>query len=231
MGTIHLIRHGQASFGSEDYDQLTTLGFRQARRTGKYFAAIGGVDGLIRGDMRRHRETAATLVRSMDVDEPWDIEANPIFNEFDHVEVILAHKPAWADRRQLMEELQRSENSPAQEFQRHFNAAMQRWSSEKHPEYTETWSEFQERCVDGLRQFVDSLGKGLSIGIITSGGVISAIVAHLLSLDDNMRLSINEQITNCSTTTLLYSEDRITLQSFNGDSYLRAPSPSLITYR
>ncbi len=34
MGQIYLVRHGQASFGSADYDQLSTLGAEQAQMLG-----------------------------------------------------------------------------------------------------------------------------------------------------------------------------------------------------
>ena len=34
MGTIYLIRHGQASFDSADYDQLSDLGQLQAAQLG-----------------------------------------------------------------------------------------------------------------------------------------------------------------------------------------------------
>ena len=29
MGAIYLVRHGQASFGTDDYDRLTETGFRE----------------------------------------------------------------------------------------------------------------------------------------------------------------------------------------------------------
>ena len=35
MGTLYLVRHGQASFGSANYDQLSALGQRQCRRLGE----------------------------------------------------------------------------------------------------------------------------------------------------------------------------------------------------
>ena len=38
MGTLYLIRHGQASFGAADYYQLSELGARQCHALGQYFA-------------------------------------------------------------------------------------------------------------------------------------------------------------------------------------------------
>ena len=34
MGNLYLVRHGQASFGADDYDQLSDLGIRQTVRLG-----------------------------------------------------------------------------------------------------------------------------------------------------------------------------------------------------
>ena len=41
MPALYLIRHGQASFGAEDYDQLSDLGMRQSQHVGEYFSAQG----------------------------------------------------------------------------------------------------------------------------------------------------------------------------------------------
>ncbi len=37
MGTLYLVRHGQASFGADDYDQLSARGMEQAERLGQYW--------------------------------------------------------------------------------------------------------------------------------------------------------------------------------------------------
>jgi broad specificity phosphatase PhoE len=41
MGTLYLVRHGQASFGADDYDQLSALGRRQSVRLGEYLRGKG----------------------------------------------------------------------------------------------------------------------------------------------------------------------------------------------
>ena len=59
MAAIYLVRHGQASFGSANYDQLSELGTRQADATGEYFARCGiTLDAAYSGDLSRQRETA-----------------------------------------------------------------------------------------------------------------------------------------------------------------------------
>ena len=59
VGQLLLVRHGQASWGSEDYDVLSETGWEQSRLLGKALAARGIVpDVAVQGGMRRHRETA-----------------------------------------------------------------------------------------------------------------------------------------------------------------------------
>ena len=62
MGTLYLVRHGQASFGAADYDQLSELGTRQCRALGEWFAARGiGFEAVLRGTLCRHVQSLARL--------------------------------------------------------------------------------------------------------------------------------------------------------------------------
>ena len=60
MSSILLVRHGQASFGAADYDNLSDTGHEQSRVLGAALAARGvAPDVVVAGEMRRHRQTAA----------------------------------------------------------------------------------------------------------------------------------------------------------------------------
>ena len=62
MGTLHLVRHGQASFGAEDYDQLSALGARQCLALGQHYARRGvRFAGVLRGSLRRHQQSLAAF--------------------------------------------------------------------------------------------------------------------------------------------------------------------------
>ena len=62
MGQLLLVRHGQASFGADDYDVLSPTGWEQGRRLGAHLAAAGvSPTALVRGTMRRHRETLEAM--------------------------------------------------------------------------------------------------------------------------------------------------------------------------
>ena len=51
---IVLVRHGQASFGADDYDRLSALGTEQARLLGQWWARLGAAPGTVmRGSLRQ----------------------------------------------------------------------------------------------------------------------------------------------------------------------------------
>ena len=60
MSVIYFIRHGQASFGSNNYDQLSDLGKRQAGLLADFFKRQGlTFHAAYMGDMERQKQTAA----------------------------------------------------------------------------------------------------------------------------------------------------------------------------
>ena len=62
MGALYLVRHGQASFGAADYDQLSELGARQCRRLGEHWQRRGmRFDAAFSGTLRRQRQSLAAI--------------------------------------------------------------------------------------------------------------------------------------------------------------------------
>jgi broad specificity phosphatase PhoE len=60
---IFVVRHGQASARSHDYDVLSALGARQSARLGDAFARAGvRFDAVFCGPRRRHQDTARHLI-------------------------------------------------------------------------------------------------------------------------------------------------------------------------
>ena len=80
MASIYLIRHGQASFGSDNYDQLSTLGQRQADVTGQFLSTIGlKVDAALAGTLSRQQETGARILAGLG--DPCELQTDDRFNE------------------------------------------------------------------------------------------------------------------------------------------------------
>ena len=66
MGTLYLVRHGQASFGAEDYDNLSELGVKQSVRLGEYWRGKGlKFDAALVGTLKRHAQTYAGICEGM----------------------------------------------------------------------------------------------------------------------------------------------------------------------
>ena len=229
MATIHLIRHGQASFGDDNYDQLSPTGWEQARVLGQWLAGRAHPDVVIGGDMQRHRETVEAIASGYRSDFP-DMQVATGFNEFDHSAVVHRFRPEWADRERMQADLRAAEK-PAKYFQQTFMQAVERWASGDHDrEYPETWPQFKARVNQALDDLIEWANGG-EVFVSTSGGPIAIIVQSLLGISDRKALGLNEVIANTSVTRVLYSGRRRSLAVFNNYSHLEAEGQDLVTFR
>ena len=222
MSSILLVRHGQASFGAADYDDLSPTGHEQSRVLGAALAARGVVpDLVVAGEMRRHAQTAAGVL----VGSGWtnDIEVDAGWNEFDHVQVLGVHdEPTTAEG-----------ESEAAAFQRWFEEATRRWTSAGHDEaYDESFGAFTDRVDASMSRLTSSLPSRGTAVVLTSGGAIAWVAAALLAEADPARtdlwLRLNPVSINTGTSTIVRGRRGTTLVAFNAHNHL---SPDLITYR
>jgi len=243
MGHIYLVRHGQASFGSANYDQLSELGFEQSRLLGQWFANCRQTfQRVVTGGMERHRQTADTclaqLPRTALADTDWLTDDG--FAEFDHEEVIVRHCPEFADReafQRLLAERGR-DSSPNQVLQQLVRSAMQRWMSGWHDDdYTETWPAFRHRCVAALERLNDEPapqeGQGRHSTIVfTSGGTIATLMQHILGLQDFQVLDMSWSLANCAVTKLQHRPGQINVSYLNNYAHLEwLGEAGAVTYR
>ena len=83
MGTLTLVRHGQASFGAANYDQLSTVGELQSARLGAYLAQQSlRFDAVYHGSLQRHHQTWAGIATHLPI-EGNTVHCRPGLNEFD----------------------------------------------------------------------------------------------------------------------------------------------------
>ena len=235
MGQIYLIRHGQASFGTEDYDRLSNLGIEQGRLLGVSLAnRAWRMDAAVIGGLKRHRQTAeaciGALPATLQPTDPWITDM--AFDEFDHEQVVNLYRPDLASPGLMKQELEKAEN-PRRAFQKIFGAAMQRWMSGNHDsEYCESWRNFQGRCIAALRRVAEGAGTSKNIAVFTSGGPIAAICQHLLDLSDRRAFEVNTSLVNCGMTGLLFQPGLISLSFLNNYAHLEpAGQVHVITYR
>ena len=230
MGAIYLVRHGQASFGIDNYDALSPLGHQQAGVVGRALLARGvQPDVVFSGTMQRHRETAEGALAALGMSLP--VQTLPGVNEFDHENVIEVAEPRYASKTVMMADMAAS-GDPRRAFQKFFQDAVSRWVGGNHDdEYAEPWSVFKLRCVTALGDLVQATPlKGQSV-VFTSGGTISVLCAHLLGLNDTQAFTINWTLANAGITKIVSGRDGLHLVSVNEHAHLEGGEPGLLTYR
>jgi broad specificity phosphatase PhoE len=233
MSKLYLVRHGQASFGSRDYDQLSPLGVTQSELLGKWLAASGQWPGLaVHGTMKRQRQTAQTCLASW-IDNPQSVVANEdgSFDEFDHKEILLRSHPEFAEPGWLERFLAEQPNG-RKAFQKVFGESVARWVAGKNDgDYTETWPGFRTRCIAGLHRVAETTPEN-DIWIFTSGGPIAAIAQHVLGIPDDKILDVNWSILNSSVSQFTHRSGKTRLKLFNSVAHLTLPNRTdLFSYR
>lgn len=236
MGEVYLVRHGQASFGAADYDQLSDLGHVQARQLGTWFGDCGiQIGRIVTGGLRRHRQTAAGVLETLPaaLHPAGGLEVDPGFDEYDHTEILSRHCPALGDPEGTRRVLAQSSTSPGRTIQRLFTEAMQRWLSSRHDnDYTETWNGFRGRCLKALWRTVENAGDARRVVVFTSGGPIAAICQSLLDLPDHRMIELNQSLVNSAVTKLLCQPGLVSLSYLNNFAHLeRGGQVEAISYR
>ncbi|WP_282110563.1 histidine phosphatase family protein [Shewanella algicola] len=221
MANIYLIRHGQASFGSDNYDNLSPLGQSQAQHLAKHFNQRNiRPDQIICGDMARHQQTRDACLASLS--PPLihrDMQINRAWNEFDHEQVIAVYRPDLANP-EAMKHYLSQQPSPAKAFITLFSQAIQQWQhTDNIAQYSESWLHFSQRVSQGLTQLVKQADNGKTLFVFTSGGVISTVIMQILSIPESQFFNINKQVVNASVTQLQVKHQRLSVITMNEHGY------------
>jgi broad specificity phosphatase PhoE len=222
VGLLLLVRHGQASFGADDYDVLSETGWEQARTLGRWLAANGEAPAsVVHGGMRRHRETWEGIAEGAGWAEPTPV-TDPAWAEFDHLAVLERHAAIsgeaidhGADRRA---------------FQARFESATGHWASAgADGGYPEPYDDFVARAHRALERAAGGPGPTM---VVTSGGVVAALAALLVLPEDAavgpVWARFNTVIANSSVTRVIVGGTGARLLTFNEHPHLPRP---LVTYR
>lgn len=229
MANLLLIRHGQASFGAVDYDQLSPIGEEQSRRLGHWFKQTGQSPDLIAtGSLRRHVRTAALCVEAASVAAPTITLAG--LDEMDHEEVLARHRPDLAAPGALLAELARSDD-PHRGFQRLYVAAIMRWTSGGFDrDYARNWHTFRADVMDALSALAAHDAR--TIWAFTSGGPIAVIVNALLGAPIEQAFALVWPLVNTSITRVSVDARRSHLVGYNAWPHLEgAGEARLLTHR
>ncbi|MDA7510059.1 phosphoglycerate mutase family protein [Verrucomicrobia bacterium] len=239
MSELTVIRHGQASFFSEDYDQLSSLGKEQAELLGQFLGERGRTfDEVYLGPKKRHRETFdllrhAYLQTGRILPEPVLLDGLDEYGIDQFVRGIgeeeLHLNPKLG---RLHAELNAAVESKAKirAFQTLFQAVAERWMTGElgHPD-VECWDTFKGRVGTAVDRMTQRLGSGRQILAISSAGTIGLILQRAIGCSNLKALELSWRIRNTALSEFLFSEGRFGLDMFNTMSHLR--SEQLWTYR
>lgn len=213
MGTLYLVRHGQASFGADDYDQLSELGRRQSVRLGEYFAERGiHFDGLIAGTLRRHKQTLAGILEGMN--RAGDHLSWEGLNEYDSHAVIASVHP------------EKLEKPTTPDMVRHhfrlLRDGLAQWmAGTAAPAGMPSYAEFLGG-VAGALDHVRASHYGHNVLVVTSGGPISTAVGYVLGMQPEATIDLNMRIRNTAFTEFVFTPKRHQLLTFNAIPHLDA---------
>lgn len=210
MGQVLLVRHGQASWGSADYDVLSERGHEQARVTGRLLGDLQPT-AVVHGTLLRQRETAEELIAAAGWQAPVVVDER--WNEMDHLE-LMDRVPSGV------------EGEPdRQQFQQWFEAATDQWVGGDHDgEYDEPFPAFSARVWAALGE-VPSAGP---VVVVSSGGPIAVAAAELTEGGRAAYRRLAPVVVNASVTKLIVGRRGLSLVSFNEHAHLNG---SLLTYR
>ena len=205
MGTLYLVRHGQASFGAEDYDQLSALGRQQAVRLGEYWRERGQrFDAVLLGSLRRHVQTLEGISEGLPgLPEPLTL---PSLNEYDSHALIRAIHT---------EPLQKPDTPEL--YRHHFRLlrdGLTQWmNGVVSPQGMPDYDTFRHGVVSAL-DHVRTQHSG-NVLIVSSGGPISTAVGEVLGTAPEVTIALNMRIRNSAVTEFSISPKRLMLQTFN----------------
>jgi broad specificity phosphatase PhoE len=216
VGVLLLVRHGQASFGADDYDVLSPRGAEQARALAARLAPVqDGVRRVVSGGLQRQRSTATELLGAWGRD-PAQLEVDARWDEYDAVDV-LTGVPVPPER-----------PTDGRAFQQLLDEGLARWTSGAHDtDYRETWPAFSGRVRAALQDAC--AGAGTTV-VVASAGSVAAACAALLDAPPPVWAALARTAVNAAVTKVVTGRSCTSLVSVNDHAHLEA-RPDLVTYR
>ena len=200
MGHIYLIRHGQASFGADDYDKLSPLGHQQSERLGLTWEAV------LTGSLRRHEETWSAMAKGAGwahTPTVW-----PGLDEYDSSALLQA----------LPRDRELQDPHTPEGYKQHFRLlrdALTQWMAGTiSPHGMPTYPAFVDGITSALTHIRQHCPHG-NVLVVSSGGPISTLVGHLLRTPPETTIELNMQLQNTALTELVVTAHHARLVRFN----------------
>jgi broad specificity phosphatase PhoE len=200
MTDIYLIRHGQASFGEQNYDRLSSLGIRQSETLGRWLADSGiRFDAVYSGERERQRDTATIALASSGQSQlPLLVDA--AFNELDADRLLQYAIPRLVLREPSLAVMFMDLKGNRDTFRRVFERVVDEWvEGGWESAGIGRWEDFRRRVFDGIRHLPARHASVERIAVFTSGGPITATMQ---SLSPGAGRGLDWGIANTSITRL-----------------------------
>ena len=214
MPTIYMLRHGQASFGTDDYDVLSDLGIHQARVAGAELDRRAlRAPLVVSGTLQRQLDTAALAAAQFGC-EPYASDAR--WNEFDAHDLVEEH----------LGQPGASVGMTSAAFQEVLDEASLAWMATP----GEGWHRFADHAYAALTELAAAVPRGSDAVVATSAGVIAAVTTRVLQAPAPTAIALNRVMINASLTVITASPRRLSLLVFNDHAHLLAEQ-GLVTFR
>jgi broad specificity phosphatase PhoE len=215
MPVVLLVRHGQASFGAEDYDVLSDLGREQSEVVGRELGRRGlRSPAAVCGSLRRQRDTAEIALSAAGL--PPVVVSDPRWDEYDHRALLQRYVAADAGH-----------DGTSKGVQVLLDQALASWVED--PEGG--WPDFSGGATSALNEVVGGLERGQDAVVFTSGGVIAAVCGALLGLTAPGVVALNRVTANGAITKVVVGGSGASLVAFNDHAHFEGGARRLLTYR
>jgi broad specificity phosphatase PhoE len=216
--SLLLVRHGQASAGSADYDCLSERGIEQCRRLGRWLASSGHeFDAVLVGGMKRHAQSAAAVAQGYASVGTWTLpeaELDAGLNEFDHHGVFEGFTAANGGH----EAVRKAAEGGIAQLAPLIHAALAAWSEDRIEGVAESWGAFGARVAQAGERLAARGDRRLLV--LTSGGVAARLAQAALRAPDRTAIELNMSLRNSGVCEFHPRADGLALGSWNAVPHL-----------
>jgi len=226
MSQIYFIRHAQASYMAANYDKLSPKGEEQSAILGNYLVEKNiRFDHIFVGTLERQKKTLEIVSECFKQKAIETASPNILTSLNEHKgpkAMKLSYEKLLEEDNFVKENFPKPDEDLTQSKKKLmivFKYFMEKWVNGEivvdHPE-VEPWAIFRKRVKEGLTDILEKTPPKSTVGVFTSGGVISAITAEALGLNSETKVAdLNYAVRNTSVSKFLYSDGAFNMLSFN----------------
>lgn len=215
MPVVLLVRHGQASFGADDYDVLSDLGREQSAVVGGELARRRLRSPVaVAGSLRRQRDTAEIALSAAGLAP--DVLKDARWDEYDSLDLLKRYVPPDTGH-----------DGTSKGVQVLLDTALAAWVDDPAGD----WEDFAGGARAALDDLVARLQPGQDAVVFTSGGILASVAAGLLRSGADGVVALNRVAVNGGITKLVVGSGGTSLLAFNDHAHFEGERRALVTYR